>query len=707
MRAAAHQFSRATRDCERSSPDYLFSHSQKQLRIRYGKDNVTRLKSASGARQGDPLGPFLFSLAIHPVLQDVQKRFESHGVKVLAYIDDIYILGPATKALEAFRALKAGLATLNLEASTDPGKCWVHCQEEELYAFMTAPEHPVAAPASAAPEGEPTPFGFRLQKRRTYKVLGVHCGAEAATKTKEAVNNTSKPKSLSAKLAALRDFGDGGYASLAAQLLLSCAAPSVNYALRASDPEASSGMAAEADLLLRNTFAALAGVDPDELAPGKRAGKQLRMRQSDGGVGLASVETLAKTAHLASWAACGPLIAQRWPDLADTIAALNDPTSVVTLGSFAAKLAVQRKYCEDELGLGDMLAKDLAFVHADPPAADGQEAPAGTNRRVPPSGHKWQKRFAAAEAARAKAAFEEEVEDAVGTSKDPEAVALAAWHKSLAADGRAAFLHSMPTAWQPPPANHEFAFAIHRLLRLELRHNGMPVKGTRCPCGAIIDAYGDHADGCKLLVWERGERHRRVNEEGIFAPARQAKLSPSTETPGLVEDSNGRPADTGIKSGHGFGAAVHACYDCVGVGTCAKSYVKDAARWTGAAWNGAVKRKLENAVVLKGTMDLLVIPMAFESQGGLHPNWQVTYVQWARRWGEQAEDRPRWRQGLVVRAWIARTSLVIQREQCRSVARMVDRAARKTHCEIPRKHSPLRTDDHDCAQVAQPPLEVE
>jgi len=74
---------------------------------------------------------------------------------------------------------------------------------------------------------------------------------------------------------------------------------------------------------------------------------------------------------------------------------------------------------------------------------------------------------------------------------------------------------------------------------------------------------------------------------------------------------------------------------------------------------------------------------------------------------EQAEDRPRWRQGLVVRAWLARTSLVIQREQCRSVARMVDRATRKTHGEIPRKHRPMCTDDHDCAQVAQPLLEVE
>ena len=79
----------------------------------------------------------------------------------------------------------------------------------------------------------------------------------------------------------------------------------------------------------------------------------------------------------------------------------------------------------------------------------------------------------------------------------------------------------------------------------------------------------------------------------------------------------------------------------------------------------AVNRKLRNARRLRGTVDLVVIPMAFrrpalvtrvESQGGLHPNWRTTYLEWAKIWASRSEaERPRWRQFLMVQSWIART----------------------------------------------------
>ena len=57
----------------------------------------------------------------------------------------------------------------------------------------------------------------------------------------------------------------------------------------------------------------------------------------------------------------------------------------------------------------------------------------------------------------------------------------------------------------------------------------------------------------------RSGRHDRVNVEGIGAPAKQTGLSPTFEHKGLVEDTNGRPADTCIRSNHGFGRDVTAC----------------------------------------------------------------------------------------------------------------------------------------------------
>ena len=51
----------------------------------------------------------------------------------------------------------------------------------------------------------------------------------------------------------------------------------------------------------------------------------------------------------------------------------------------------------------------------------------------------------------------------------------------------------------------------------------------------------------------------------------------------------------------------------------------------------AVNRKLRNARRLRGTVDLVVIPMAFESQGGLHPNWRTTNLEWAKTWASRSE----------------------------------------------------------------------
>ena len=47
--------------------------------------------SSQGVHQGDPLGPALFSIAMQPILEDLQSH--NKEVTILAYLDDVYLLG--------------------------------------------------------------------------------------------------------------------------------------------------------------------------------------------------------------------------------------------------------------------------------------------------------------------------------------------------------------------------------------------------------------------------------------------------------------------------------------------------------------------------------------------------------------------------------------------------------------------------------------
>jgi len=70
------------------------------LYLRQGKRIVGYFYSTTGVRQGDVLGPLLFAAAIEETLMLIAKKY---GVKVLAYLDDVNILGTDPVATEMAR----------------------------------------------------------------------------------------------------------------------------------------------------------------------------------------------------------------------------------------------------------------------------------------------------------------------------------------------------------------------------------------------------------------------------------------------------------------------------------------------------------------------------------------------------------------------------------------------------------------------------
>ncbi|KAJ0174020.1 hypothetical protein K1T71_010166 [Dendrolimus kikuchii] len=86
------------------------------------QDNV--IYSKTGCQQGDPLGPAIFSLAIHPIITRLKSKFN------VWYLDDGTLGGEVDDVLEDFTILTKELKTIGLEINLS--KCEYYISNTEL-----------------------------------------------------------------------------------------------------------------------------------------------------------------------------------------------------------------------------------------------------------------------------------------------------------------------------------------------------------------------------------------------------------------------------------------------------------------------------------------------------------------------------------------------------------------------------------------------
>jgi hypothetical protein len=402
-------------------------------------------------------------------------------------------------------------------------------------------------------------------------------------------------------------------------------------------------------------------------------------------VGLTLPTTRAQTAYFASWASFGPSVAARWPYLADGIAAIGDATvqTAATLPPYGADLVRQRAHA---IALHDTSTTEPAKAMA---TALFASHPLSNVQRA----------LGEAQAERTAADILKLVHADAVANPTTRAATLAQW-KGVTGDGRTSFLHAHPASVRTVLDGPALGYASRRLLRLPLP--GLE-NAPKCGyCGAALDAFGDHVDTCPGLIHQREIRHHYVNDHAVLAPARQARLPATKEPPRLVDGTNGRPADTGIAWGHGFGHGITACYDVVGCGTAVGAYVAAATARVGGAMEKAVARKLNNARKLDPT--LVVVPLAFDSQGVLHTNWKATYEEWAARWASVGPGREGGDGANLVRRWMCVASTSIQRSQHRMTATLVEASARVgPHGVEPREWRPPTAPELLAQRCTAPP----
>jgi hypothetical protein len=548
------------------------------LHVRGEDGTVHKLCSVSGVTQGDVWGPFLFALGLHPTLIATMERFGKDGVYVLAFADDIHLVGPPQSTTNAFRFMRAELKRqCNLDPSA--GKC---------FAYSPGSDYPVDLLLESLPRADGSEGDVKIMPDG-FIVLGVpfhvgdHSDAITSANLLSSLQDVSNQRSVASALHSLVDLAHHGgphgrFGAL--KLLQICVTGKVTYFSQLVYPAAALAASAWAAEKMAEAWLTITGGDAinaaEMLSHGAWRSRLLALPIALGGAGLTSPSETGPLAflgaHYAFLPACRErvaLCASLWgcnTSFADRLfgppcyPAAATATTAVPAPSFRPLLPFQSTLRALSTSTASRLPAGAKLLDLN--AESGAQ-------------HGLQRQLTVAHYTHLRGALREWV-------RREEAATGYSGYALLRFDAASGYGYG---AWQSRSAgarhhslsSDELACSARRHFSLsfpDLRQRaGTPVL---CPaCREPMDTFGAHVLACRFAGVLDNECHNLVRD-ALYATCADAGFRPSKETPGLVEDTQERPADVLLEAGHGLGtqgqALLAACMDCNGVRVECPSY---------------------------------------------------------------------------------------------------------------------------------------
>ena len=424
--------------------------------------------------------PALYSLGQHSALSQVHNQLHLY-----AFLDDIYAVVPSARVRPVLDLLSHHLPTdAHVQLHQGKTRLW---NAAGVQPPNTSSLHQAWVGDQALP---PTQQGFR--------VLGVPVGKRAYIQ-QQLQNTTATHQQLLQQLPALDDLQASWL------LLLFCASPRANYALRNMPPALTNNFAVDHDLATSATLAELAQSGPLPAAALARAHLPL----ADGGLGLLSATCLAPAAYWASWAVTLPILHTQAPHF---IAALQPHFQESTQGPHQFQATQAAAEHLTQVGWAPLPCEQLLLGAGPPPLQN-------TDDQGPPTFHKGWQRLAAAAQRKA-------MKDELLNTPDPASQAMLASQSGPYAS----------RAFTTIPYSDDLSFPSHlfRILLLRRLRVPLPLTERSRRCRRVLDPLGNLRAACPRSGVLRGRG--RALERAAARNCREAGTRVTTNT--LLTDLN-------------------------------------------------------------------------------------------------------------------------------------------------------------------------